>query len=159
MNNSSLIVNARPTNALINTASSPIYADLENEIKGTLQGEALRADLPYSLISPKQLDDAGSYTLFGDGKVTILSQDPQPHPDSIIIQGTLQSNNLYTLPHLPTNQTQTSICHSNIAQHTTLSTGHDKINYTMTTATYPINIYEQSIRTLNHSHTTTVPLV
>eukprot|EP00122_Pirum_gemmata_P009244 Pgem_evm1s8545 len=54
----------------------------------TIGGKTLiNNNLPHTLISPREFDKDGMYTIFGSDKVIVTDTDPKPEPQSILIEG------------------------------------------------------------------------
>ena len=64
----------------------------------TIGGQTLiNESLPYTLISPREFDKDGMYTIFGGNKVIVTDTNPNPDEQSIVMTGEVQDD-LYVLP-------------------------------------------------------------
>eukprot|EP00122_Pirum_gemmata_P014612 Pgem_evm1s13628 len=83
-----------PTHQTINTASTPMKAT-QQDIMNTIGGKTLiNNNLPHTLISLREFDKDGMYTIFGGDKVIVTDTDPKPEPQTILIEGKVR-NDLY----------------------------------------------------------------
>eukprot|EP00122_Pirum_gemmata_P012446 Pgem_evm1s11568 len=100
----------------------------------TIGGKILiNNNLPHALISPREFDKDGLYTIFGGDKVIVTDTDPKPEPQSNIIEGKVR-NDLYVIP--------STIVQSN---HPLYSTNNDNnVNNTTTNNKEPNAMYTTS---------------